>query len=142
MALTWTLAYLLSEWAIRLAMLVYVPQKRSPAAARSWLLLIFVLPWPGLILYGLFGRPYLPRRRVEMQRRVSQLIKTARREMPPAPAPQLDLPPNFMQAVALAQQLGDFAIGGGNRLELLQDYNGAIDRLVADIHAAQRHVHL
>src|SRR6186997_1517229 len=41
------LAYFASEWVIRLAMLIYVPQQRTPAAARSWLLLIFVLPWPG-----------------------------------------------------------------------------------------------
>ena len=35
------------EWAIRLIMLAYVPQRRTTAAARSWLLLIFLLPIPG-----------------------------------------------------------------------------------------------
>ena len=53
---TWSEAYYLSEWAIRLVMLFYVPNKRSPAAARTWLLLIFLLPWPGLALYGIIGR--------------------------------------------------------------------------------------
>jgi len=51
----WSLLYLASEWVIRFAMLIYVPQKRSAAASRTWLLFIFLVPWPGLILYWLFG---------------------------------------------------------------------------------------
>ena len=48
---TWALLYLLSEWAIRVAMLVIVPVRRSPEAAKGWLLLAFFLPkasrsWP------------------------------------------------------------------------------------------------
>ena len=41
---TWSALYLASEWLIRIVMLVWVPQKRSPEAARTWLLFIFVLP--------------------------------------------------------------------------------------------------
>lgn len=33
--LTWATLYYASEWVIRLAMLVYVPQRRTTAAARS-----------------------------------------------------------------------------------------------------------
>ena len=69
---TWSLVYYWSEWVIRLVMLVHVPAKRSAAAARSWLLFIFLLPWPGMIAYALIGRPYLPRRRVALQARLSQ----------------------------------------------------------------------
>ena len=32
--LSWTTAYIAAEWVIRIAMLVYVPQRRTPAAAR------------------------------------------------------------------------------------------------------------
>src|SRR5882672_7713596 len=65
----WSLVYLISEWAIRLVMLSYVPPRRSAAAARSWLLLIFLLPWPGLLLYLLIGRIRLPKTRLEGQER-------------------------------------------------------------------------
>jgi cardiolipin synthase len=61
---TWALVYLIFEWLLRLVMLVYVPQRRSPAAARTWLLLIFIQPVVGVFLYSLFGRPYLSRRRM------------------------------------------------------------------------------
>ena len=48
--------YYASEWIIRVVMLVYVPQQRPAAATRTWLLLIFLLPWPGVIVYALIGR--------------------------------------------------------------------------------------
>jgi cardiolipin synthase len=141
----WTLAYWiywLSEWVIRLAMLVYVPQRRSPAAARTWLMLILFLPWPGLILYGIFGRIYLPRRRLELRERVAQAVRTVGRDFFEPHVTHPELAPRFHQAVTLAENLGDFPIVGGNRVELLPDYAPAIDRLVADIEAAQHHVHL
>ena len=67
----WAWLYVASEWLIRLLMLVYVPQRRSPAAARTWLLLIFIHPWVGLGLYAIFGRVYVPQRRIDLQTRVS-----------------------------------------------------------------------
>jgi cardiolipin synthase len=54
--LDWGMLYVASEWAVRIIALVYVPQRRPPSAARAWLLLIFFLPWPGVLLYLLIGR--------------------------------------------------------------------------------------
>src|SRR6266550_2985210 len=129
----WAAVHVTAEWIIRLVMLVYVPQRRSPAAARSWLLLIFMLPYVGLVLYSIFGRPYLPRRRVEILERASQLLRTKGQEFFGRYAARPQAPGMFMQAVSLAESLGDFSVVGGNRVELLTDYDGAIDRLVADI---------
>ena len=49
---SWGFLYYTSECVIRLVMIVYVPQRRSPAAARAWLLLILLFPWAGLVLYA------------------------------------------------------------------------------------------
>src|SRR5262245_184693 len=57
----WAWIFFVSEWAIRLAMLVVVPFRRTPAAAKGWLLLIFFEPWIGLLLYVLIGRATLAR---------------------------------------------------------------------------------
>src|SRR5262245_53445693 len=75
--LHWTNLYYISEWVFWRIMLAYLPPKRSPAAARGWLLLIFLFPWHGLILYAAIGRPYLPRRRLELQQRISKMIRVA-----------------------------------------------------------------
>jgi cardiolipin synthase A/B len=140
--LQWSLLYLLSEWVIRLIMLVYVPQKRSPAAARTWLLLIFLLPWPGLILYALFGRIYLSQRRVQMQERASRHIQAAQGQMAMTQTAPPELPPRLKHASILAARLGDFQALGGNRVEWLTDYTGYVERLIAEIDGARRHAHL
>jgi phospholipase D-like protein len=70
--------FFLSEWAIRLVMLVVVPFRRTPAAAKGWLLLIFFQPWIGLLLYALIGRPTMPRSRVEQMAKLPQVMAKVR----------------------------------------------------------------
>lgn len=41
-----------------------------------------------------------------------------------------------------AENLGELPILGGNAIEVLADYDGFFDRLIADIDAARDHVHL
>ncbi len=138
----WSVAYLISEWIIRFVMLIYVPQRRSAAASRTWLLLIFLLPWPGLLLYALFGRIYLPKRRLEMQERASCRIREVQAQRKAAAAGVPSLPPYLQPIAQLGEQLGDFEACSGNSVELLTDYMGSIGRLIADIDAARQSVHL
>src|ERR1700736_5076803 len=140
--LNWSLLYLVSEWSIRLVMLVYVPQRRPAAASRTWLLFIFLLPWPGLVLYVLFGRIALPARRVAMQERASRFIQHAQAQIGARVAIQPELPPAQEPIPSQARKLGDFEVFSGNSVEILTDYRGTIDRLIADIDTAQRNVHL
>jgi cardiolipin synthase len=140
--MNWSLAYLISEWIIRFVMLFYVPQRRSAAASRTWLLLIFLLPWPGLALYALFGRVYLPRSRITMQERASRRIREVQAQRNANQAGMHEASPHLLPIIHFARQLGDFDVCDGNTIELLADYRGAIDRLVADIDAARRSVHL
>ena len=124
--LHWSQLFYASEWIVRLVMLVYVPQRRSPAAARSWLLLIFLLPLPGLFLYALFGRAFMPRRRMQLHSRVSLMLQS---QPSPAWGPQpteLGCPPRFREAAALAERMGEFPLVDGNHLELLPDYDASI----------------
>lgn len=139
---SWSLLYLVSEWLIRLAMLFYVPQQRSAAASRTWLLLIFLLPWPGLILYAALGRIRVPRERIAQQKRASQRIMDAQTHLQPHIVCQPPLPEYLAHLPELAAKLGDFDVFSGTSVELLSDYQGSIDRLVSDIDAAQHHVHL
>jgi cardiolipin synthase len=140
---SWGLLYVLSEWAIRLVMLVYVPQKRSADAARAWLVLIFLVPWVGLVLYALIGRIRYPRERLASEAFAIKRIRGVQEEM--ASLSAFRPPPlgnQEQRTASLVQRLGDFAPLGGNRVELLPDYQPAIDRLVVDIEAAKHHVHL
>jgi cardiolipin synthase len=144
--LTWSFIYVLyviSEWVIRLTMLVWVPQKRSPAAARTWLMFIFLLPWPGLIVYAVIGRVYWPKRRLELQAKASARVRETQfqwgsflEKLRP------EIPEVLQPTVTLARNLGEFNVVGQNAVELLDEYNASIARLVADINEAHNHVHL
>ena len=45
---------------MRIAMIVIVPFRRSPEAAKGWLLLILFEPILGCMLYFVFGRRRMP----------------------------------------------------------------------------------
>ncbi len=142
-SLDWGTFYVASEWIVRIGALFYVPQRRPPNAARAWLLLIFFLPWVGLLMYLLIGRAYLPRRRVAVQRQIYDLI----RRIAPRPA-QFDagvahaVTPELLPALRLADQLSEFPVTGGNHFELLPEYGAALDRIAADVEGAKRYVHM
>jgi cardiolipin synthase len=138
----WSTFYLASEWAIRFIMLVYVPQRRTAAATRTWLLLIFLLPWPGLVMYALFGRIRVPQERIAQQMLASQRIVQAQVQQMKHLVCEPELPSYLAHIPGLAARLGDFSAFVGNAVELIPDYAGSIARLVADIDSATDHVHL
>jgi cardiolipin synthase len=139
----WAWILFLGEWVIRLAMLVVVPFRRTPAAAKGWLLLIFFEPWVGLLLYLLIGRAKLPRWQREQLAKLPTAMAGVVSRL--ADHPNIFHPevgPTLAQAVTLAENLGQSPILGGNAIDLLVDYDGTIARLVADIDRARSHVHL
>ncbi len=138
----WSLLYLISEWGIRLVMFVYVPQRRSTAAARTWLLFIFLLPWPGLLFYWLFGRIYLPANRLKMHVRASKFVRRAQEQIGARVTVDPELPAAFQFIPRLAHKLGEFETLAGNQVELLTEYAKTIDFIISDIDSARRNVHL
>ena len=140
----WGVLYVASEWVIRVGALVYVPQRRPPSASRAWLLLIFFLPWAGLILYLLIGRAYMPRRRLRACRSRSTSLSGAWCRARPRSKPRSThaVSPELLPALRLADRLSEFPIVGGNLFELLPRYEAAIDRIIAEVESAQRYVHM
>jgi len=127
------------EWIIRLGALATVPLRRTPAATRSWLLLIFFWPVPGLLLFLVIGSPRFPQaRRARFDKLKPFLTDVAKRLEAAAPSGCEGSEP----IAAFAQTLGGLPALGGNDVELIDDYDSGIDRLIADIDAAQRWVHL
>jgi cardiolipin synthase len=127
---------------IRVVTVIYVPQRRSPAAARVWLMLILLLPLPGLIAYAAFGRIALPRGRHKMFARFEEQLHQAKRQWREVSTVEAATIPAFAAVVRLAQGLGDFPAQAGNAAELLPRSAEAVARLEADIDGARTHVHL
>ncbi|UNK42820.1 cardiolipin synthase [Luteimonas sp. S4-F44] len=140
-ALNLGLAILIADWTIRIVALLWIPSRTRPAAARSWLLLIGFVPLAGLPLYLLFGHPWLSRDRIARQRQASQVIREEQlpladlRWTPPDTGASAEMAP-------LLERLGDFMPTHGNAVQLIDDYDGALQSLLADIDGARTRVHL
>lgn len=135
--------FFIGEWAIRLVMLVVVPFRRTPAAAKGWLLLIMFEPWIGLLIYLLIGRATLNRRQRRLLAQLPQAMAEVINRL--ANHPHIfhpEIGPTLSQAVTLAENLGQSPILGGNAVELLANYDETIARIIADIDQARNHVHL
>lgn len=129
------------EWAIRIGALAIVPLRRTPAAARAWLLLILFLPVPGLVLFLAIGSPRFPAwRRARFDALVPRLAQLAdqQRAIFPVDAEAGAAAP----LAALAERLGHMTVCGGNSAELIDDYEETIARLIADIDGARRSVRI
>jgi cardiolipin synthase len=134
------LVYLFVEWAICLVALAVVPARRTPAAARGWLLLIVLLPVIGLILFLAIGRPHFPQWR---QQRFASLrpffghVSQALVDTGHAPGLATMAP-----TAELAATLGYLPAVTGCTAEIMSVYDDVIDRLVADIAFARRSVQI
>jgi cardiolipin synthase A/B len=136
--------YEICDWILRLTMLVIVTRRRRHAnAAMAWLLVIFLEPWLGSLLFFMIGNHRLPRSRVE---RTRQLMSKADwfldrfRNHPRVVTPRITAHQD--ETVRLAQRLGKLPILGGNGVGMMSDTNDFIQKLVEDIDGAKNHVHL
>lgn len=128
---------------IVLVMALYVPRKRTPAASRTWLLLIFFQPIIGLILYIAIGRIYVSKRRLALQTRAAKIIAEQRQRFrTDVIHVRPELSPEVAHVARIAEELGDFSVIGGNSVELLGDYDASVQRLAQDIDSAEHSVNL
>jgi cardiolipin synthase len=130
--------YYVAEWIIRIAMLFVVPMRRDPAATRGWLLLIFFLPVPGLLLFLLIGRPRFPKWRAERFHQLVPMFSELSDRLGETVQPDTCNGP----IATLGKTLGRFPATGGNHVELIDDYDAVIARLITDIDGARHHVRI
>lgn len=134
----WGILYEVFEWAIRIGALVVVPFKRKATAA-AWLLFLFLLPVPGLLLFLAIGQPRFPRWRTERFEKLRPFFEAVSRDLSTASAEELGA---GAATAELAKYLGGFPPVKGNAIELIDDYDAVIRRLIDDIDAAQSTVRL
>lgn len=121
---------------------VVVNRRGRPLAAISWMLALMSLPMLGLLLWWLFGRRHLQRRR--RRRYNKHLYVAARLEglrerlTPPSTTPQL------LPLTVLPQEMtqGVFRSSSGNAVTFLANGAQAFDVMDADIGDAEHHIHV
>ena len=131
----WALAYFILEWILRLAFIVLVLPRRSPTAARIWLLFAFLAPVPAAIAYALVGRARNPRRRYEREKDATQKRMSWLAGLPGYACPRSSL-------ARFVTDVGGNPPTAGNAIALLTDYDATVDALVAAIDGAHHQVRL
>ena len=128
---------------VALAVRVLLRPHRDPAARIAWLVVILAMPILGLIAYILLGETSIGRDRTARRRR---LVESLAAVIEPATAAAKDLafpvPERHAHLFRTARSITGFVPVDGNTGALMEDSDATIDAMVADIDAAQDHVHL
>ncbi len=134
-------AAVLAQIVIAITSLVVVPRNRRPQTALAWLLLIYILPIIGFLLFLLLGSRRLPKRRREKQTEINQYILDTTEGMDRV---RKDPPwPSWLEPIVeLNRTLGAMPLVGGNTAELYTDYAESIAAMTAAVRSAERIVHV
>src|SRR5512142_706018 len=73
--------------------LFIVPTNRKPTAATAWLLVMFILPYIGLLVFLVIGSPKLPRWRRAQQRTMEARIEALAAQVKELPGMALMIDP-------------------------------------------------
>lgn len=140
------LVVIIIDWAIRITAIFIVPRNRRPNSALAWLMFIFILPVPGLLLYLLIGSPKLPHHRRQAQKTLDKIIDHAIRELKRNRDTHrlMDVKPprKYQRQAYLSRALAHLPISTGNKLEILPEYNKVFQRIINDIDTAEHFIHL
>lgn len=108
---------------------------REPSARFAWIFVIVTLPAIGIGAYVLFGETNIGWKRIRAYQRVADQLRIRAVRVPQAS-------PAFSHLFRTGTSISGFNASSGNTARLLSDSNAAIDAIVADMDAAQDHVHM
>jgi len=114
---------------------------REPSARMAWVLVMFLLPFFGMIAYVFFGETNIGRARAARYREISSNLGRYT-DTHPIPDAYDNIDPRHAALFRSGQSISGFRPIGGNQAELSRDYVDAIDRMIADMDAATDHIHV
>ncbi len=141
----WPVLPLVIEWTLRMIFIGFILLRRrpNPAVTLTWIIVILVFPFIGLIFYLLVGEARLGRSRT----RRHQVIMQRLHDTAPVPkdllvtaAPKLTL--RDQQTAALGEAVRGNVAMAGNDIELISDTDAYIDQMIEDIEQATSFCHL
>lgn len=116
-------------------------EEREPYARAAWVLLLALLPVGGVLLYLLFGEPWMSSK---IHRRANRVFRMLERALPvPSYSKNLEaIPDRFRNAFRTCEHVGQWPTAYGNTASIAPDSNAAIAMMIEDIDRATKTVHL
>ena len=132
---------LLVDLGVRIWLLVYIPKNRKPTAAMAWLLLIYIIPVFGTILFFVIGSTKLSRHRRRYQQQITAMFHRYATNLRKAGlTARIQEPYNY--EAKLAESLTGMAPTVGNTVQILSGYDMLIQAMTASIHHAKEYVYV
>jgi cardiolipin synthase len=120
-----------------------VMQRRSTGETLAWMLILFALPLIGIGAYLMLGELRLGRRREARFLRLFPPVAEWLGRLRERPTSRWNAPSEEARALAtMCERTLGVPTLSGNRVELIGDWQEAFARLLADIDAAERTIHL
>ncbi|MGZ0712361.1 cardiolipin synthase (plasmid) [Coraliomargarita sp. W4R53] len=126
---------------ISIIALIVLPKHRKPTAAMAWLLLIFLVPYFGILVYLLIGSIRLPKSRRDAQSRIDAIIA----ERVAAAGVEVDdseWPAHFRSVVEQNRNLTQLPVQENNSAEFFGDYEQSIIEMAKAMGFAERYIHV
>lgn len=138
---TLTVTVFLLQIGLRVAALGIIPHNRKPSSASAWLILVFIEPIVGLVVYRLFGSTRLGRERHQRHEAVNRVIAERTHDLP-RPLDTVPAAAYVRGVAALNRRLGALPVTDGNRVDLVGGYDESLQQMAAEIEGAERFVHV
>ena len=132
---TFTLLYLVLDVAV---IVVVVLENRNPVRTLAWILLLFLLPVIGALIYLIFGRNY---RNKQILKRWSEVHKQSRR-VSESELEQEGMQWRFRKVFRLLDTEMTNELYAGNHVEVYTQGREIFDTMFRDIEAATNHIHV
>ncbi|MGJ0202734.1 cardiolipin synthase [Leucobacter sp. gxy201] len=142
-AYAWTITVLVVDNLIRITALFVVPRNRRPTSGMAWLMLIILVPVPGMLLFLIIGSKRLPKERERKQEGINQIVADlASREEESLVADVEELSSGVENAVRLGRSLGAQPLLMGNTARICIEYEESFAQMAAAIDRAEQYVHV
>lgn len=128
---------------IALIVRVMTRSHRDPSSRIAWVAVIAGVPGLGMLIYILFGETNIGRHRIERMKKIMRGMPPVAEVDPNQSANACaQVPERYKHLFCTGKSISGFDVMGGNSAQLMLDSNATIDSMVADIDAANEHVHL
>ena len=115
----------------------------TSSARLAWLVVLFVLPYIGVVGYWMFGEIHLGRNFTREHKQIIHKLRAHNPEVLGSDASLVDaIKPEYRAAFAYSANVTGFHTTLGNRAELMADAAATRKRMIADFDAATDHIHV
>jgi len=129
------------DFAVRIWLLIYIPKNRKPTAATAWLLLIYIIPVFGTILFFILGSTKLSKKRRSDQLQITKMMRRYTANLRKTGLIASVREPYGYKA-KLAEALTELAPTSGNAVAVISGYDEIIQKMAASIHHAKNYVYI